>query len=722
MADAEFIIDTTFRINDASSKMKSLQSQMNVTARKAGELKAKMDELEETQVPTSKFKKLEEELDAAKRKLKELITEENSLSDMGITFGSGWDSVINKEAETSDLIDGIKAKMQTLKDNGGAYVDQTQTIGYKKLAEQLENCKDKSAVLNKRLTETARKEAKIGNKGAKSLKGFSQGMENVSKSTKKANFGMAQMLGRMILFSVAFQAFSAIADAVKEGIGNFAQYSEPFNGVISDFVSSLATLKNSLITAFAPIIETCLPYITQLINWLNGACTAVSKFIAMLQGKSTYTKAIKQTKNYAQSLKETASAAKAAGKSLAQFDSLNILQDNSSSGSGSEAGGSTGPMFEEAALTDQDFAWMDSVKDKLKDILVVAGAIGAAILAWKIASLFTSDLSKLAGIAMIAGGAVLFIASAFDAWNNGVDWKNLIGMLSGTGLIVGGLAIAFGATAAAVGAFVLGAAMIVIGIKDIIDNGVNLKNGILVVAGTFAAVVAVAGAAAGAIAALVAGIVLCVIADWENFKQTVWEPMKKWGSELLSNFTQIGDGFISIFSGIIEFFKGVFTLDWERAWNGLCSSFQGICDIIAGVFKATINIVIGVLNTAYNAITGILNAVFRAINKIELPDWLPIGGGWSPNIPTIPKMNIPYLANGTVLKGGNPYMAVINDQPAGQTNIEAPLDTIKQAVAEVTGGAGNITVELIGDAKGMFTAIVKQNKKNTMITGRNELA
>ena len=28
-------------------------------------------------------------------------------------------------------------------------------------------------------------------------------------------------------------------------------------------------------------------------------------------------------------------------------------------------------------------------------------------------------------------------------------------------------------------------------------------------------------------------------------------------------------------------------------------------------------------------------------------------------------------------------MAIVNDQPRGQTNIEAPLDTIKQAVAEV---------------------------------------
>lgn len=45
--------------------------------------------------------------------------------------------------------------------------------------------------------------------------------------------------------------------------------------------------------------------------------------------------------------------------------------------------------------------------------------------------------------------------------------------------------------------------------------------------------------------------------------------------------------------------------------------------------------------------------------------------------------DIPHLASGAVLRGGNPFLAVLGDQRAGQTNIEAPLSTIEQAVENV---------------------------------------
>lgn len=50
---------------------------------------------------------------------------------------------------------------------------------------------------------------------------------------------------------------------------------------------------------------------------------------------------------------------------------------------------------------------------------------------------------------------------------------------------------------------------------------------------------------------------------------------------------------------------------------------------------------------------------------------------------------IPHLASGAVLRGGNPFLAVLGDQRAGQTNIEAPLSTIEQAVENVMNRRGN---------------------------------
>lgn len=43
-------------------------------------------------------------------------------------------------------------------------------------------------------------------------------------------------------------------------------------------------------------------------------------------------------------------------------------------------------------------------------------------------------------------------------------------------------------------------------------------------------------------------------------------------------------------------------------------------------------------------------------------------------------INVPALARGSVLPGGKPFLAIVNDQPKGQTNVEAPLQTIVDAV------------------------------------------
>lgn len=59
----------------------------------------------------------------------------------------------------------------------------------------------------------------------------------------------------------------------------------------------------------------------------------------------------------------------------------------------------------------------------------------------------------------------------------------------------------------------------------------------------------------------------------------------------------------------------------------------------------------------------------------------------------------PKLAQGSVLKGGNPFLAWVNDQPRGQTNVETPLDTIVKAFKAVSGNNGNqnIVIEASGD-------------------------
>ena len=144
------------------------------------------------------------------------------------------------------------------------------------------------------------------------------------------------------------------------------------------------------------------------------------------------------------------------------------------------------------------------------------------------------------------------------------------------------------------------------------------------------------------------------------------------------------DGLITVFRGVIEFLTGVFTGDWDKAWNGLVTIMKGI----EGQFKGIINGILGALEAMANGVVNAMNTVIQSLNSLhfDFPDWIPgkLGGkSFSLNLSEIPSVSIPRLATGAVIRGGNPFMAILGDQPAGKTNIEAPLSTIEQALENV---------------------------------------
>lgn len=159
-------------------------------------------------------------------------------------------------------------------------------------------------------------------------------------------------------------------------------------------------------------------------------------------------------------------------------------------------------------------------------------------------------------------------------------------------------------------------------------------------------------------------------------------------------------------TGLINFIVGVFTGDWTRAWNGIKDIFSGI-----------INSISSMIETFVNGASSMINGLIGAFNKIT-------GIVGIPSIPDISKLKIPKLATGAVIPPNAPFMAMLGDQKHG-TNIEAPLDTIKQAVREVMGGgAGNapIHAHLYIDGKEVFETIIEQGRMQQASTGRNAFA
>lgn len=720
------------------------------------------------------YRKMQMEMADCERESDRLIDALNRMEEAGQDrqINDKWKDLKNQMRQVGQEAAQIRAEMMRMENENAAYIDPRNTEEYQRLAARLREVNEQLDIMNQRMREVVDREDEMDTSAGGRFGNIQGAVQQVNGAIEKFIKRVKKIALTILVFQFVSKAFRTMIEGIETGIQNYARYSEQFNQKMSEMKSATLNLKNSIGAAAIPIVNALAPALTVLCSWLTKAINLFNKFISALSGKKTWTRAKEQQVDYAASLDNTANAAKKAKGALQGFDELNVINSNDSGSSGGGSGGSGGGVdYEEIPLTEKDFAWIEKIKKIFESILPVVVAIGAALLAWKIAS-FLSDLMKvhpilgtILSILAIIAGLALAIYSYFHMWNEGVDWQGLIGYILGVSLAFGGLYALFGPLVAGILLIIASAAGLILALKDISENGLNaknaslllvsalglcagvfmvfgttaafvvaglllisagiadviqkgvtLKNGLLIVAGVFLSVSAVAGAVIGAIAALVAGLVLAVIADWENFKKTVWEPMKKWFAELWSDFTQITNGFKKMLDGLTLFVNGVFSGDWKKAWEGIKETFGGAWDGIVGLLKASANLIIGILNTVYNFVCGVVNAIINGINKISFttPDWLNyLHEGWGGqsfggfNLQPIQPINIPYLANGGITTGST----LANIGEAGREAV-LPLEnnlSYMKPLAEMIASEmkGVQTVRIVAD-EGKIFKIVKE--------------
>lgn len=195
----------------------------------------------------------------------------------------------------------------------------------------------------------------------------------------------------------------------------------------------------------------------------------------------------------------------------------------------------------------------------------------------------------------------------------------------------------------------------------------------------------------------VLNVILTAITTVLNTIKTIWNTV--WGV-IKTVVSTIWDGIKTTISTVINVVKTVITVAlnaiktvWNTIWTSLKTTVVSVFNGIKSVIKGVINGILGFVESMVNGIINGINKMIDALNslKFSIPSWVPSIGGKSFgfNLGKVPSVKLPRLAEGAVFRGGNPYAAIVNDQPKGQTNIEAPLNTIKQAVSEVMSSLGN---------------------------------
>lgn len=657
MPDGEIIINTQIDDKQAQAELNRLTKQIQKIQQALEEKKGAQSNLAANfKAATDEALKTEGTVNRLKQELEQLT----AVAQGKVTMSP--EETIEAYAKQAQVKEELKQQEALLEQQN----KQAEKLG-KKYAAITDSVNEETAALDKAKDRAGELQKQLAAKDS-----VPASLENASKATEKFGKRINQLIKRAFVFTVIASALRQIRD----WLGNVLETNEQAQ-------ASFTQLKGALLTLAQPLLNVLIPAFVTLVRVITQVVATLARLVSALFGTTAKASAdaAKALNDETKAIKGAGGAAKKASKSFAAFDEINQLSgDTASSGGG--------------ISIDPDFSVFDELDERFDRIAKAVLLIGAGLLAWKLSTrlpgILGTILQKLGGIVIAAGGLVLIWDAVSDALENGVNWSNFFEMLAGSASLVGGLTLAFGKLGAGIGLIISGGAMLITAFNDIATNGLNLQNGLSALAGVVMTGLGFFFLTGSVIPLVVAGIVavigavLALTGNLEEFAVNLKE---------------------NILGGILDFITGVFTGDWEKAWDGVKKIFKGIWNGIVMILESAINLIIKGINWLISK----LNTI-----HFEIPDWVPIIGGKSfgINISPVSEIKLPRLATGAVIPPNREFMAVLGDQKQG-TNIETPLATMvqafKQALAEGGYGGGNEAV-LVLDKEVLGKVVYRLNK------------
>lgn len=173
-------------------------------------------------------------------------------------------------------------------------------------------------------------------------------------------------------------------------------------------------------------------------------------------------------------------------------------------------------------------------------------------------------------------------------------------------------------------------------------------------------------------------------------------------STVIGAFSDLFSAVFKILGGIIDFIIGVFTGDWEKAWNGIVDVFSGIFEGIGAIFKGVINVIIDLINGLLGLVEGAVNGIIGTINNVtENVGITAISEISIPRIPRFADGGFPDIGNLFIANEAGPEMVgtmggrttVANNLQIESGIEEAAYRGFMRALSEADGGQTNIYLD-----------------------------
>ena len=591
----------TLKVNADIAKMEKELEQYDLAKQKAKEYKQQLDELEKKRmqmlvanpilagsVATGDFKQLKEDISETSKLLQQANRE--------ILQGEP------KIDQVSNSLDRLKEKQASITNQITEYKNTLNTLNTQKQQEinnKTEQYKKQLQEINQNVSEYKQKIENVKiQKQVADVEKLKQGFNNVGNSLESSIKKVARLALGIFGLRSAYMA-------LRRASSDLASYDQ-------QYATNLEYIRYALTQAIAPVLRYIVNLAAKLLGYINAIMQgwfginlfsrgSAESFNKMKAGAGGALKAVKEIK-----------------KQLAGFDEINMLTDQSDTGTAGGLAGVGTPSFDLSKIDGKPPKWLQWIIDNKDGILSTLAGIAGGLLLFKLGDIAKDSgliEGKLLGIKAIGFGVLL--KGIIDSVRNLLkyledpSWEN------------------FGKVIKSIGEIILGLGLLIVNVPLIVAGAITVIIGLL-------------------------------LQHWETIKNFFQEKIdwlkgksdevhEKYGDvigtiydffvEKLQDMLDFADkkftALKKIFDGIIEFITGAFSGDWEKAFNGLKKIAEGILDLIPSKFKDIFNTIKDlaekwgsssgeafgnafkfVVNGIISAVEKTLNAPIQAINGL----------------------------------------------------------------------------------------------------------
>lgn len=615
-----------------------------------------------TRLDTNKFDRQITQLEKKMQKEEDKkIQKEVEISDLEKSINQ-YDEAEKKVVELTQKLEDLRVERQRIMQQGDfRFVTPQGTVGFSN------EYKDVEREIQKANTDLVKQTEIINSQGGsieKNRAKLEQMREKHDEISQKVSEYKQKIESIKIEKQVADvdrmkESFNGVGSSIQKSIRNVARLALGVFGVRSaylalrrassdlasydkQYAANLEYIRYALTQAIAPVLQWIVRLAATLLGYINAIMQGWFGINLFSKGSAeNFNKMKASTGGISKAVKEIK-------KQLAGFDEINMLTDQSDTGTKAGTGGIGTPDFDLSAMQGDVPPWLKWIIDNRELILGILAGIAAGLIALRLGA---EPLMAL-GIGIAVAGLVALIQDIIKFISD-PSWNNFANILRDLAILLAGVAVAM-----------------------IAFNSTNPVGWIML---AIAAVIAVTSA---------------IIKYWDQIKQTLFT-VGNWINQnviqpIVTFFRNMWNSIKNIFAPVSNWFRDKFRNAYEKiksVFSGIRGFMQGIWNTIKSVFtgigQKIGNAVGGAFRTAVNAVMtimeNILNAPIRAINGlISVINAVP-----GINLGHLNTFSLPRLAVGGIVNMPN-RGTMVGGAIAGESGREGVIPlTDQQAMAEL---------------------------------------